>query len=89
MDRRFLFITKFEKSSNKSSREVGGRVWEALTTPRIFSLKTGVEQSKIVQSPVWYSRPWLPTGVHQAPCHDEFRGPGSDAVEIKWHKKQQ
>ncbi|GFT88947.1 hypothetical protein TNCV_907281 [Trichonephila clavipes] len=29
------------------------------------------------------------TGVHPAPCHDEFRGYGSDAVEIRWHKKQQ
>ncbi|GFX01302.1 hypothetical protein TNCV_3729711 [Trichonephila clavipes] len=29
------------------------------------------------------------TGVQLDPCHDEFRGPGSDTVEIKWHKKQQ
>ncbi|GFY01405.1 hypothetical protein TNCV_850131 [Trichonephila clavipes] len=28
-------------------------------------------------------------GVHLAPCHDGFRGPGLDAVEIRWHKKQQ
>ncbi|GFX77940.1 hypothetical protein TNCV_909571 [Trichonephila clavipes] len=24
-----------------------------------------------------------------ASCHDEFRGPRSDAVEIKWRKKEQ
>ncbi|GFV04649.1 hypothetical protein TNCV_295261 [Trichonephila clavipes] len=24
----------------------------------------------------------------QAPCHDEFRGLKSDAVEIRWRKKQ-
>ncbi|GFV50937.1 hypothetical protein TNCV_301981 [Trichonephila clavipes] len=29
----------------------------------------------------------LTTGVHLAPCHDEFCGSGSDTLEINWHKK--
>ncbi|GFV48140.1 HTH_Tnp_Tc3_2 domain-containing protein [Trichonephila clavipes] len=27
--------------------------------------------------------------IHLAPCHDELRGLASNAVEIRWHKKQQ
>ncbi|GFU75331.1 hypothetical protein TNCV_4893661 [Trichonephila clavipes] len=29
------------------------------------------------------------TGMQLVPCYEEFRRPGSDAVEIRWHKKQQ
>ncbi|GFV39589.1 hypothetical protein TNCV_4172981 [Trichonephila clavipes] len=51
--------------------DVGGR-------HRVFSLKIGVKPSEIVLSPAWCSRLRPTTGVHPAPCHDEFSGPRSD-----------
>ncbi|GFX27134.1 hypothetical protein TNCV_440401 [Trichonephila clavipes] len=38
---------------------------------------------------IWCSRLRPTTGVHLAPCRDEFCGPGSDPVEIRRHKRQQ
>ncbi|GFT29418.1 hypothetical protein TNCV_535461 [Trichonephila clavipes] len=53
--------------------------WEAPDLPHsFFSLKIGVEPSKIVFSPVWCSRLWLPTGVQIC---DEFSGPSSVVTE--------
>ncbi|GFU12251.1 hypothetical protein TNCV_4600511 [Trichonephila clavipes] len=49
--------------------------------PRVFSLKIGVESSKIVLSPVWCSRLRPTMGVYLALCHDEFCGPRSDTVK--------
>ncbi|GFU56208.1 hypothetical protein TNCV_712671 [Trichonephila clavipes] len=45
-----------------------------------WSLKTGVEPSQVVLSPVWCSKLRITTGVPPALCHDEFRGPRSDTV---------
>ncbi|GFX11657.1 hypothetical protein TNCV_4361891 [Trichonephila clavipes] len=54
----------------------GEERWEALTTLRVFSLKTGVEPSKIVLSPALCSKLRLTTGVKNlAFSRDEFRGP--------------
>ncbi|GFY01224.1 hypothetical protein TNCV_5076911 [Trichonephila clavipes] len=38
---------------------------------------------------VWCSRLWPKIGEHLTTGHDEFRGAGSDAVEIRLHKKEQ
>ncbi|GFW37611.1 uncharacterized protein TNCV_4028071 [Trichonephila clavipes] len=45
---------------------------------RHLSSLRGISPSYIVLSPVWCSKPM--TGVLLAPCHDEFRGPGSNYV---------
>ncbi|GFW15475.1 hypothetical protein TNCV_4656151 [Trichonephila clavipes] len=55
-------------------RKRGGR---PLTLP---PQNWGGTKSEIVLSPLWYSRLWPTTGVHLAPCQDEFRGPRSDYV---------
>ncbi|GFX49160.1 hypothetical protein TNCV_5041541 [Trichonephila clavipes] len=58
----------------------GDEMWGPLTLPWGVPFKIGVEPSLIVLSPVWCSRLRPTTGVHLAPCHDEFRGPQSDYV---------
>ncbi|GFT91043.1 hypothetical protein TNCV_2008741 [Trichonephila clavipes] len=50
------------------------------TTPRSFPLKTGMEPSKIVLSPVRCSKLQLTTCIQLASCHDEFRGPRSNVI---------
>ncbi|GFU75961.1 hypothetical protein TNCV_2087991 [Trichonephila clavipes] len=55
----------------------GGRL---VTTSRTFPLRIGMESSKVVPSPVWYSKARLSTGVSPALCRDEFRAPRSDTV---------
>ncbi|GFU08662.1 hypothetical protein TNCV_1995071 [Trichonephila clavipes] len=44
----------------------GEKRWDASDHPRVFSLKTEVEPSQIVISPVWYSKLRLTTGVQLA-----------------------
>ncbi|GFX65605.1 hypothetical protein TNCV_4093001 [Trichonephila clavipes] len=67
-----------QRSSRKTSRKVGRRGKRCdtpLTTPRMFSLKIGVELSQIVLSPGWCSKLRITIGVQLTPCRDEFRGP--------------
>ncbi|GFY07617.1 hypothetical protein TNCV_4094871 [Trichonephila clavipes] len=52
--------------------------WRSLVSPSIVSSR--ISPRKFVLSPEWCSRLWRTTGVHQAPCHDEFRGHRSDYV---------
>ncbi|GFX26537.1 hypothetical protein TNCV_4535491 [Trichonephila clavipes] len=54
--------------------------WVAPTTPRVSSLRVGVEPSQIVLSAAWNSKLWLTTGVKLTFCRDEFRGPPSDII---------
>ncbi|GFW30053.1 hypothetical protein TNCV_1696681 [Trichonephila clavipes] len=49
-----------------------------MTIPRVFSLKIGVEPSKIILSPTWCSR--LRPTTNLAICRDEFRRPLSDVT---------
>ncbi|GFW64028.1 hypothetical protein TNCV_707331 [Trichonephila clavipes] len=72
-------------SSRKSCREVGGR-GETMEGP--CPLQTvlpqnwgGTESNRTLTCMVLRLR--ITTGVHLASCHDECRGSGSDAVEIK------
>ncbi|GFW57837.1 uncharacterized protein TNCV_2927561 [Trichonephila clavipes] len=59
----------------------GEERWEAPDhTPRVFSLKIGLEPSQNVLSPECCLILWLTTDVHSALCRDEFRGPLSDIV---------
>ncbi|GFT79933.1 hypothetical protein TNCV_4598291 [Trichonephila clavipes] len=68
-------------NSRKSSREVGEERWGLLITPRVFSLKIGVEPSQIVLSSAQCSNLRPTIGVKfLALCRDEFRGPRSDTA---------
>ncbi|GFW93870.1 RNase H domain-containing protein [Trichonephila clavipes] len=40
----------------------------------MFSLKIGVEPSHVIQSPAWFSKLRVATGVKTSPSHDKFRG---------------
>ncbi|GFV72805.1 hypothetical protein TNCV_2713971 [Trichonephila clavipes] len=50
--------------------------WKSVVSPSI--VPSGISPSLFVLSPVWCSRPM--TGIHLAPCHDEFRSPRSEYV---------
>ncbi|GFU44237.1 hypothetical protein TNCV_367781 [Trichonephila clavipes] len=52
--------------------------WRSVVSPSI--VPSGISLNKILLSPLWCSRLRQTTGVHLAPCHDEFRGPRSDYV---------
>ncbi|GFX90804.1 hypothetical protein TNCV_3166351 [Trichonephila clavipes] len=84
-------ITLNSHRAASPTREVGGRA----KVVRGLCLSQGdlpqnwglTELNRIVACTVLNVR--LMTDVHLAPCHEEFCGPGSDLVEIRWHKKQQ
>ncbi|GFV97557.1 hypothetical protein TNCV_2040651 [Trichonephila clavipes] len=70
-------------SCRKSTCEVRGkgkRGGRPLTTPKVFSLRIGIEPSKIVLPLAWCSKLRITTGVQYSPCHDKFREPLSDAT---------
>ncbi|GFS91802.1 hypothetical protein TNCV_2531251 [Trichonephila clavipes] len=65
----------------------GEESWEASDYPQeVLPESWGETELKIV---LWCSRLRKMTGIHLAPCRDDFHYPGSDAVKIRWHKKQQ
>ncbi|GFS75772.1 hypothetical protein TNCV_3424861 [Trichonephila clavipes] len=73
-------------SSRKSSREVGVErkdVGGSRPPTGCSPSKLEWNREKTVRSPVWCSRLRLTSGVQLAPCHEEFRAPESDAIEIR------
>ncbi|GFW80962.1 hypothetical protein TNCV_3780411 [Trichonephila clavipes] len=62
---------------------------EALDPPGCSPSKWGgTDLNRTVNCMVLKAKPRLTTGEYLALCQDEFRGPGSDTVEIRRHKKQ-
>ncbi|GFV68035.1 hypothetical protein TNCV_1873171 [Trichonephila clavipes] len=51
---------------------MGKRGGRPLTTPRVFSLKIGVESSKIVQSPAWTATAGSDVVQSGRPIFDDF-----------------
>ncbi|GFU56131.1 sodium channel protein para [Trichonephila clavipes] len=78
----------FSRDGRKSFRKVGGRGKE-LILPHGVSPQNwgGTELIRTVTCKVLKAT--ANNRDTSTPCCDEFREPGSDAVEIRWHKKQQ
>ncbi|GFY25932.1 transposable element Tcb1 transposase [Trichonephila clavipes] len=84
-------ILSMPRRSVEPQVEVGGRERELrglLDLPRVFSQNWGGTElnctvtCKVLKATANDRRT-------SSPCHDEFRGSGSEVVEIRWHNKQQ